>query len=53
MSREPFTITERIKVNPVEATINSFKDIAHELKSALKSGMIQRGKRYKLILKEV
>ena len=49
----PFTITETIKVHPVKFAFTSFKDIAVNLKEALQSGTLRRGKRYEITIKEI
>ena len=51
--KDPFTITEIIKVHPVKFAFTSFKDIATNLKDALQSGTLKRGKRYEIIIKEI
>ena len=53
MKSEPFTITEHIKANPLEFVFNNFREIAENLRGALSSGTLKRGKKYKLIIKEV
>ena len=53
MKNDPFTVTERIKTNPLEFVFYNFKEIAENLRGALISGTLKRGKKYKLIIKEV
>ena len=51
--KEPFTVTEIIKVDYVKFAFSSFREIADNLRGALKNGMLKRGKRYEIIIKEI
>ena len=53
MDKDPFTVTEIIKLPSVRFAFSKFSEVAVNLRSALKDGIIERGKRYELVLKEI
>ena len=50
---DPFTVTEVIKLPAAKFAFTSFREIADNLRGALSSGMLKRGKRYEIVIREI
>ena len=53
MKNEAFTVTEIIKLPAAKFAFTSFREIADNLRGALSSGMLKRGKRYEIVIREI
>lgn len=51
--KDQFTVTETIKVPHARFAFSKFSEVIVNLRGALKDGIIERGKRYEIVIKEI